>query len=265
MKRLHIITGLFLIAVSAFCQGSGDFETETINGTIIVTGYTGAEKNVRIPSKIHGMPVTAIGYFAFAEKQLTGVHIPDSVTSIEDGAFYDNRIQTITIPRGVTAIGMAAFSHNNITGVTIPNTVTHIGISAFSDNRIKHITLPNRLTSIENGVFSDNEIISVTIPNSVRTIGMYAFYNNRITNVRLPDSVTSIGDYAFSSATRISIADGIAINEQSVSYAGFSDFYNKKGKSAGTYRVDLVSGKWSFAPKLHIILMGTDERFPVEI
>jgi hypothetical protein len=45
---------------------------------------------VNIPPGIDGIPVTAIGDFAFYGcSSLTGITIPNSVTAIGDEAFYD--------------------------------------------------------------------------------------------------------------------------------------------------------------------------------
>src|ERR1051325_10680402 len=65
-----------------------DFTYTTNNGTITITGYTGPGGNVTIPSVITGLPVTVIGDKAFYfVTGLTGVNIPDSVTSIGDDGF----------------------------------------------------------------------------------------------------------------------------------------------------------------------------------
>jgi hypothetical protein len=243
MKKVCVLISLVFIAVSVFGQKIEDFEIEIINGTVTITDYSGSQKAVCIPKRIHKMPVTAIAEFAFSEKQLTSVLLPNSVTSI----------------------GVAAFSNNEISNLIIPNSVTHIGVGAFSNNRLKNVTISKNLTSIEAGVFSDNEISNVIIPKNITSIGIYAFYNNKMSNVRLPAGITFIGDYAFSGITLIAIDDDVEINEQSVFHSGFFDLYNKKGKSAGTYWVDFASGKWLFMPKLHIVLMGTDDKYPVEI
>jgi len=46
---------------------------------------------------------------AFNENQLASVTLPDSVTTIRDGAFNDNLLTSLTIPPSVTYIGCAAF------------------------------------------------------------------------------------------------------------------------------------------------------------
>jgi len=95
------------------------------NGTI--TGYSGTEKALVIPSQIQGQAVTAIGDNAFRvpvvdgfeDAGLTSVVIPNSVTTIGDSAFYNNNLTSVTIPDSVTTIGNYAFYNNPMTSITI--------------------------------------------------------------------------------------------------------------------------------------------------
>ena len=161
--------------------------------------------------------------------------IPNSVTSIGSGAFYDcSGLTSVTIPNSVTSIGYDAFCWcSGLTSVIIGNSVTSIGESAFRgcsgltlimvedgnpkyDSRdncnaiiesatntliagCKTTTIPNSVTSIGSGAFYDcSGLTSVTIPNSVTSIGYDAFcWCSGLTSVIIGNSVTSIGDRAF--------------------------------------------------------------------
>ena len=161
--------------------------------------------------------------------------IPNSVTSIGDGAFRGCRgLTELTLPNSVTSIGESAFSGcSGLTELTLPNSVTSIGNYAFSDcsglekitvdrgnkrydswgncNSIietgtntlivgcKNSVIPNSVTSIGDCAFYGRSgLTKLTLPNSVRSIGDCAFYGcSGLTELILPNSVRSIGDIAF--------------------------------------------------------------------
>ncbi|MBN2703660.1 MAG: leucine-rich repeat domain-containing protein [Pontiellaceae bacterium] len=105
--------------------------------------------------------------------------IPDSVTTIEEKAFYSSRLKSITIPDSVTSIGDSTFNNcESLTNVTIGNGVTFIGNSAFEDcEALANVTIGNSVTSIRERAFNDcSELTSITIPDSITNIGDYAFY-----------------------------------------------------------------------------------------
>ena len=113
-------------------------------------------------------------------KELTELVIPDSVTSIENYAFFGcSGLTSVTISNRVTSIGDWAFNNcSGLTSVIIPDSVTSIGFEAF-----KYCS----------------GLTSVIIPDSVTSIGIGAFYGcSGLTSITIPDSVTSILGDAFS-------------------------------------------------------------------
>ncbi len=171
--------------------------------------------------------VTSIGYAAFGGcSGLTGVVIPESVTSIEDYVFARstglisisvaadnpaycsidgvlfNKDQTellaypcgkagaYIIPGGITSIGYAAFtSCAGLTGVTIPDSVTSIGKRAFA-------FCPN-LTSFT--VAADNPTYCSVdgVLFSKGQTELFAYPGGKVGAYTVPDGVTSIGYVAF--------------------------------------------------------------------
>jgi hypothetical protein len=176
--------------------GTVDYpEFEIENGVLM--HYHGNGGNVIIPNSI-----TKIDDYAFYKSNITSVSIPNSVTNIGNFAFYGcSRLTSITIPNNVTHIGNSAFQQcTNLTTVTIPNSVRSIGKRAFSYcNNLKSVTIPNGITRIEEYTFEYCwNLSSVIIPNSVTKIESHAFHATWISSVTIPNSVTSIGESAFS-------------------------------------------------------------------
>ena len=180
--------------------------------------------------------VTSIGESAFYGcSGLTSITIPDGVTSIEKSAFYGcSSLTSITIPDGVTSIGESAFYRcRGLTSITIPDGVTSIENSAFSGcSGLTSITIPDGVTSIGNSAFSScSGLTSITIPDGVTSIGNSTFYGcSGLTSITIPDGVTSIEKSAFygcSSLTSITIPDG-------VTSIGESAFYRCRGLTSIT-------------------------------
>jgi len=137
------------------------FKAEPVSSgnSVRITGYIGSNSTVRIPPSIKGMPVTHIWLNAFRNRKLTGVTIPDSVTSILNTAFADNQLTSITIPNKVTSLGQYAFFNNKLTGITIPDSVKEIQAGAFANNPLTSITIGANVAiatdeNLEFGVYS---------------------------------------------------------------------------------------------------------------
>ena len=95
-----------------------------------------------------------------ANKSETSYAIPDSVTTIEKGAFYHSQnLVSVTMAEGLSAIETEAFMLSGIESVTLPLSVSHIGQSAFAICwRLKELTILNDSCYICDGcqtIFND--------------------------------------------------------------------------------------------------------------
>ena len=85
------LTALPLSGVPALAATSGDFEYRVLSETdktCEITDYTGTADELEIPATLDGYTVTSIGMGAIDScSSLTNIDIPDSVTSIGNGAF----------------------------------------------------------------------------------------------------------------------------------------------------------------------------------
>ena len=119
-----------------------------------------------------GSTCTTIGKYAFASDNrsssnysthwlpFTSINLPNSITLIDDYAFKNPGISTITIPSSVVTIGEGAFGH--VTYAQYTNVINSLGGSS--------------LTTIGNRAFQHcrTYVSNLTMPANVTSIGQYA-------------------------------------------------------------------------------------------
>jgi len=107
------------------------FTFNSSTGTI--TGYSGSEKVVNIPSNIGGVYVKAIGENAFKNNtDIETVIIPEGVNSIEDFAFYKcTGLKYISIPESVTSVSEDGFYRCGALNITCKKGSTADNISLY--------------------------------------------------------------------------------------------------------------------------------------
>lgn len=186
-----------LINTEAQANSYEGFSYSIANNEVTITDYLGEAKDVIIPEKIEGMPVTTIARYAFENKGLTSINFPGSITSIESYAFKGNHLTSIELPNNLMKIGSYAFAFNELKTVSLPDSIEVLHYHVFLFNQLTEIKLPKSLKFIYTGAFSFNNLIKVTIPDHVEIIGSQAFSNNKITTVSFPETVKSIGQAAF--------------------------------------------------------------------
>jgi|GEM_PF-847154 len=117
--RLTACTVLMLLLAMPSVVQAQDFTYTTNNNKITITGYTGSDDVVTIPSITNGMQVARIGPDAFSYcTNLIGITIPSSVTNIGDSAFdFCNGLTGVYFFGNAPGIGSNIF--NNATNVTV--------------------------------------------------------------------------------------------------------------------------------------------------
>ena len=221
---------------------------EVESGKIEITGYTGDDTEIDIPSTIDSKTVVRIDDNAFYSyhnntSDVTSITIPNTVISIGHYAFRDcDALTSITIPDSVTTIESQAFDGcEALPSITIPSSVTSIGESAFLHcSVLTNITVDanNANYSSDDGNLynkTKSELVtyapgktesSFAIPNSVAFIGESAFYGCRdeLKSVTIPDTVVEIKRNAFyaTELTSITIPENVKI----IGESAFSECHN---------------------------------------
>ena len=163
--------------------------------TVTVTGEISAEYLAEIANAIKGKYSTgtkvildlsgATGLESIPEMTfnanfgLIEIVLPQSVTSIENGAFATCiELKSVKIGSGVTKIGDLAFVNcTSLTSIEIPDSVTSVGAQSFQAcESLKDVTLGKGLTSISSCMFSGcSALEKIVIPAEVKSIESSAF------------------------------------------------------------------------------------------
>ena len=259
-------------ALMPAATAQGPFTYTTNNSAITITKYTGPGGAITIPNAINGLPVTVIRNGAFGCRgDLTNVTIPNSVTSIDETAFfYCSGLTHAVIPKSVTSINGDVFAGcsglvsievdpanpaycNSADGVLfdkamtclvcypcgktgkyeIPSNVRNIMSTAFGGSgKLTGVTIPNGVTNIGDYAFNCGNLSGIVLPDSVTSIGIQAFESSGLTNITITRNVIAIANHAFANCHKLA---GIAVDAANPTYCSLD------GVLFDTARTRLVS------------------------
>lgn len=191
MKNIRCVIIAVLFVLVSFCVASCGAEatdpSELFEFSLnddqgeqyyIIEEYIGNSKNIVIPSEYNGIPIRAIGDFAF----------------------HGEGLKTVSIGEGIVEIGINAFGLNTkLDKISIPESVESIGINAFSSlYELERVVLPKGLTSLgENAFFGCSSLKEVVIPGGVETIDWGTFCGcSSLEKVKILEGVQKVA-YAF--------------------------------------------------------------------
>ncbi len=244
MKKLLSVTMVILLLISTIiymptsvsAAENNEFVYKLLeDNTVEITEYNGNDDEVTIPEKLDGYTVTKIGDHAFDDATMKSVIIPDTIVSIDWGAFAGcNNIEKIDIPDSVTSVGPYAFYRcEKLTEVSFGSSLKEISTSAFGrspniktftvDSSNKHFDSRNNCNAIietaTNTLVIGNSCS--IIPDTVTTIGTNAFLEcYSLEEISIPDSVTTIESMAFGHCMNLSKVK-IGNSLKTIEYCGF--------------------------------------------
>lgn len=162
-------------------------------------------KNVDVPNT-----VTKINNYAFYNYSLETIYLPDSIDSIGNYSFYNcSSLNSINISNSINSIGNYAFyGCSSLTSIEIPETCISIGNHVFYGcSSLVSITLP---ISTSVGLFSYSGANSIETVHYTKGTGIGSSYDaasvpwnsnntwhSSLKEIILDDGITSIGAYTF--------------------------------------------------------------------
>ena len=168
-------------------EGVDSIESETFTGCSALT-------TVNLPTTLRSIGSNAFGYCnsleylyipdgvvsiegGWSNTPLTSIRLPNTLTTISEGAFYGSSLESIVIPEGVTEIEDYAFDYcPYLTTVSFPSTLTSIGYNAFFGCPIEVLDIPDSVTTIGYSAFSANEsLTTLKLPANLETLDYSAF------------------------------------------------------------------------------------------
>lgn len=178
--------------------------------------YLGQQKHLVLPTSFNGKPVTSIGSLAFHNSAIEQVNIPESVTKISFGAFFEaDQLKEFVFPSSIKTINTAVLiSCDKLEKIVLPPNLQNIDSGAFVDmNGLKEIIIDeaNSYYKTVDGVLYNDEMTSLflypakkresfyVIPEGVTEIGISAFHNaTELKSVTFPETLQYINASAFS-------------------------------------------------------------------
>ena len=147
---------------------------------------------------------------SFRNQEIESYIIPDSVTSIGDGAFgCCSSLSSLVIPDSVVNIKgnpfyfwkgkLECLSASFIYEDNVLFNMDKSKLISYRNQEAKSFIIPNGVISIEKYAFSDcSSLISISVPKSVTSIGDGAFDGcSSLSSIAISDSVTSISAWTF--------------------------------------------------------------------
>ncbi len=152
------------------------------DGTAAITGYTGRNTSVDIPSEIAGKTVSTIDSYAFSYTYIKSFTIPSSVVSIKRCAFEQSMFyrDSSNWENGVLYIGDCLIDTNSDSAygtLTVKDGTRLLADESLAYSYYSSIVLPNSLEYIGDYAVAWCEYFgTITIPSSVKQIGESAFF-----------------------------------------------------------------------------------------
>ena len=198
-----------------------------------------------------------IGGSAFYGKSLRGhLVLPETLDSIGPSAFYNNNIDSVSMPHKQIAFGNAIFSANAyLTTVEFNSCASYMTNNMFySCKKLRSVSGMECVKTIGGSVFAECDSLRTVGNIAPTTIGQYAFYNCKKLESFDLSQVTSVGNYAFQSCHTFK-----SVHMPNVTSLGDYCFYDCAGLtevSVGDKISQIPSQSFHYCPSLKTVTLG---------
>lgn len=218
MKKIISIVLSLCVALTLFASLTSCTESEASSGLVYELNEAGdaytvtsigkcKDAHVVLPAEYKGLPVTAIGEYAFKGSDISKITVTENIVSIADNAFEKCTYLIYNTYETLSYIGtdknpyyaLIVASKNSKETFSMHKNTKIITDYAFYDCSIKSLAIPDGVTHIGKGAFgSCGALELLSLPESITHISAEAFSNcSSLTSITLPNSLTYIGDSAF--------------------------------------------------------------------
>ena len=172
----YYVDGTENLRLGARSSASSPYGTDDV----MVVGMDTVVSDVVIPEG-----VTIIGSSAFAHQDIWTVTMPDSVTHIENDAFYNCYfLGDVTFSESLVSIGNSAFEncYINLTALDLPDSLETIGGYAFRGcTALETVTMGDNVKSIGDFAFDGCSLLAeIDLPGSIEFFGNDSFPNTAV-------------------------------------------------------------------------------------
>lgn len=162
--------------------------------------------------------LTVIGAYTFTNSGLESLIIPNTVTTVGEGAFYNcTGLQAVTLPdnTGYLKIENETFKDcSALEGIWLPDRIKTIGADAFAGCGIlSDINLPEGLERIESGAFKGCGIETLHVPASCAEIGEGALAGNDNADIYIYNRDIVLDNDPFSDG--VAVTSGVTVHGHS--------------------------------------------------
>ncbi len=208
---LSVLMLLSLVPMTAYAEelteGNYTYAVNEDGNSVTITGYTGEDAALTVPSELGGYKVTVIGTNAFSSNyDITSVSIPSSVVTVDAMAFYNcANLASVELTPYTLYVGYQAF-HGTAYFNNMPDGPVYIGRVLYGYAGIMpsktSITVSYGTSSISPYAFYKQvNLTEIYLPVGMRAIESFAFMGcTNLLTMRVPPSVTAVGDAAFLNA-----------------------------------------------------------------